>query len=225
VVGVQPFGGQGLSGTGPKAGGPWMMQRLRTGTDAQALAPVGVTARDAPPLELAALAAWAAGNGRAELLTICDRYRETTPIGCRHELPGPTGETNVLDYRPRGRVLCRAGDAAACELQIAAVIATANRALIEESRWARALVRELPPAVAKRVDWTERLESAEFELALVDRESDCAALRRQLAQRDGPRVRVLHGGPQYGLQWMAAERVVSTNTTAAGGNASLLTLD
>lgn len=28
VVGVQPFGGQGKSGTGPKAGGPYYMHRL-----------------------------------------------------------------------------------------------------------------------------------------------------------------------------------------------------
>ena len=28
VVGVQPFGGHGLSGTGPKAGGPFYLQRL-----------------------------------------------------------------------------------------------------------------------------------------------------------------------------------------------------
>ena len=28
VVGVQPFGGEGLSGTGPKAGGPWYLTRL-----------------------------------------------------------------------------------------------------------------------------------------------------------------------------------------------------
>src|SRR3546814_8442336 len=28
VVGVQPFGGQGLSGTGPKAGGPLYIRRL-----------------------------------------------------------------------------------------------------------------------------------------------------------------------------------------------------
>ena len=27
VVGVQPFGGQGLSGTGPKAGGPEALSR------------------------------------------------------------------------------------------------------------------------------------------------------------------------------------------------------
>jgi RHH-type proline utilization regulon transcriptional repressor/proline dehydrogenase/delta 1-pyrroline-5-carboxylate dehydrogenase len=225
VVGVQPFGGEGLSGTGPKAGGPWMMRRLRTGTDAQALAPLGATARDEAPPELALLAAWAAQNKHADLQRVCDRYREATPIGCRHELPGPTGETNVLDYRPRGRVLCRASDADACVQQIAAVVATSNRALLEESPWARALVRELPPEVARRIDWTGSVGSAEFEVALTDRESDCLALRRQLAQRDGARVRVLLGGPEYGLQWMVAERVVSTNTTAAGGNASLLTLD
>ena len=28
VVGVQPFGGEGLSGTGPKAGGPHYLRRL-----------------------------------------------------------------------------------------------------------------------------------------------------------------------------------------------------
>jgi RHH-type proline utilization regulon transcriptional repressor/proline dehydrogenase/delta 1-pyrroline-5-carboxylate dehydrogenase len=28
VVGLQPFGGEGLSGTGPKAGGPHYLQRL-----------------------------------------------------------------------------------------------------------------------------------------------------------------------------------------------------
>jgi len=30
VVGVQPFGGEGLSGTGPKAGGPQYLFRLTT---------------------------------------------------------------------------------------------------------------------------------------------------------------------------------------------------
>jgi RHH-type proline utilization regulon transcriptional repressor/proline dehydrogenase/delta 1-pyrroline-5-carboxylate dehydrogenase len=225
VVGVQPFGGEGLSGTGPKAGGPWMMQRLRTGTDAQALAPCEPVMRDAAAPELTALAAWAAEQGHAELLRVCNRYREATPIGCRHELAGPTGESNVLDYRPRGRVLCVSGAAAACRLQIAAALATSNRALLEESAWARAMVAELPAPVAARIDWTRRWESELFEVALVDMASDALALRRQLAQRDGARVRVLHAGPEYGLQWMVAERVISTNTTAAGGNASLLTLD
>ena len=36
VVGVQPFGGEGLSGTGPKAGGPLYLLRLLAERPAQA---------------------------------------------------------------------------------------------------------------------------------------------------------------------------------------------
>jgi len=225
VVGVQPFGGEGLSGTGPKAGGPWMLARLRAETDAQALAPSDVSERDPQPPELEQLARWAADSGRGELARMCELYRDRTPIGCRHELSGPTGESNVLDYRPRGRVLCQAADPGACLLQLAAVLATANRALLEDLPWTGALAAQLPPPVRARIDLDRDPVRAAFELALADRNSDAAALRRRLAQRDGARVRVLQGGPEYGLQWMVAERAVSTNTTAAGGNASLLTLD
>ncbi|TJV71308.1 MAG: aldehyde dehydrogenase family protein, partial [Mesorhizobium sp.] len=34
VVGSQPFGGEGLSGTGPKAGGPHYLRRFRKGPQA-----------------------------------------------------------------------------------------------------------------------------------------------------------------------------------------------
>ncbi len=43
TVGVQPFGGEGLSGTGPKAGGPHYLPRLvqvsvmRTGVPSRAI--------------------------------------------------------------------------------------------------------------------------------------------------------------------------------------------
>ena len=39
VVGVQPFGGEGLSGTGPKAGGPWMLKRLQHASSIDATLP------------------------------------------------------------------------------------------------------------------------------------------------------------------------------------------
>ena len=37
VVGVQPFGGEGLSGTGPKAGGPIYLYRLMQNCSAKKL--------------------------------------------------------------------------------------------------------------------------------------------------------------------------------------------
>src|SRR3546814_5554963 len=47
VVGVQPFGGRGLSGTGPKAGGPLYLTKLVA--NAQTEAPGG-NASDSPVL-------------------------------------------------------------------------------------------------------------------------------------------------------------------------------
>ena len=111
VVGVQPFGGEGLSGTGPKAGGPLYLLRLlaarpdaggaRRGPrlGAEALAPIrGLPmATRAPP----AIAARAAGRwlaaGRAGRLdrgasTALPRIAGRPP----RVLPGPTGERNTL---------------------------------------------------------------------------------------------------------------------------------
>ena len=39
VVGVQPFGGEGLSGTGPKAGGPLYLRRLVRGASSSGARP------------------------------------------------------------------------------------------------------------------------------------------------------------------------------------------
>ncbi len=50
TVGVQPFGGEGLSGTGPKAGGPLYLHRLLA--TAPAHAPQGLLARGGQPLDL-----------------------------------------------------------------------------------------------------------------------------------------------------------------------------
>ncbi|MBV2182641.1 MAG: trifunctional transcriptional regulator/proline dehydrogenase/L-glutamate gamma-semialdehyde dehydrogenase [Castellaniella sp.] len=51
TVGVQPFGGEGLSGTGPKAGGPLYLHRLLS-VSTNTLPVDGVVGQDAQPLEL-----------------------------------------------------------------------------------------------------------------------------------------------------------------------------
>ena len=58
------------------------------------------------------------------------------------------------------------------------------------------------------------------------------AVNQAVAARPGPLVPVhgvtraaLAAGPAgYALEWLLLERSVSTNTTAAGGNASLMTI-
>ncbi|MCT4682419.1 MAG: L-glutamate gamma-semialdehyde dehydrogenase, partial [Roseicyclus sp.] len=102
VVGSQPFGGEGLSGTGPKAGGPHYLPRFTmAGTRGQTRfsdEPRGPAERGALEAALAALP-----DPRDRVLSVTD-------------LPGPTGESNRLSTHPRGRVLCLGpGEAAAAE--------------------------------------------------------------------------------------------------------------
>src|SRR5262249_33539725 len=102
VVGVQPFGGEGLSGTGPKAGGPLYIERLRhSSTLAARFAAPAASAQQGALPDLIALREWAAHHGDAALAATCANYADTTPLGRVIDLPGPTGESNQETFHPR----------------------------------------------------------------------------------------------------------------------------
>jgi RHH-type proline utilization regulon transcriptional repressor/proline dehydrogenase/delta 1-pyrroline-5-carboxylate dehydrogenase len=82
IVGSQPFGGEGLSGTGPKAGGPNYLPRF----SAPDLADVSPT--------------WAASAPLPALPPHTPQTLDTL------SLPGPTGESNRLSTLPRSALLC-----------------------------------------------------------------------------------------------------------------------
>jgi len=134
VVGVQPFGGEGLSGTGPKAGGPHYLDRFIM--SATASPPPGdetlsgghgsITSIDwqafiaaAQPLH----SAWERDAGRFDtLMQACAALPEVLAaralawlasaravLEADILLPGPTGERNTLVLRGRGAVLCLGG--------------------------------------------------------------------------------------------------------------------
>ncbi|MGR3636182.1 MAG: bifunctional proline dehydrogenase/L-glutamate gamma-semialdehyde dehydrogenase PutA [Shimia sp.] len=89
IVGSQPFGGEGLSGTGPKAGGPHYLTRF--------------TAPDsAPALPASAWSNPAAATDLQDRITAAIRSKaQTSTI-----LPGPTGESNRHTTEARSPVLC-----------------------------------------------------------------------------------------------------------------------
>ena len=242
VVGVQPFGGEGLSGTGPKAGGPWTVARLQRPGGILSLAPLALgAARVADiPVALRALQDCLHVGGSAALAALCAEYSHCTPIGCRFDLPGATGESNVLQYRPRGAALCLAADdgpLVADDLlcQLVAVAATGNHAVLPDTAQARRVVAALPAVVQELVEWTGTEGTAQeagagYQLVLVCGAADAAAglaltLRRSLARRPGARIPVLLAQDgRYALDRMVVEQVVTVNTAAAGGNASLMSL-
>ena len=113
IVGSQPFGGEGLSGTGPKAGGPNYLARFRK-HPASAVAE-GWTLQDSKDRLTKALKA-AGSKGTVTKTT----------------LPGPTGESNVLTVMPRGPILCLGPGADAAKAQAKAVEALGGGAVMAQ---------------------------------------------------------------------------------------------
>ncbi len=226
VVGAQPFGGLGLSGTGPKAGGPLYLKRLL------AAAPLDWPELPAGQPRAAALhfADFVGARGGAELGVLCLKIAKSSRCGASVELPGPVGERNLYSLEPRGAVLCDALGEAALLAQIACALATGNRALLRGAP-AAALVAALPRELAERV----ALAGADdrCNAALTDREGAALTdLVAELARREGPITPVfrvsaqrLRQGEAPPLDFLLGERSLCVNTAAAGGNASLMAID
>ncbi|WP_082746317.1 L-glutamate gamma-semialdehyde dehydrogenase, partial [Sphingomonas sp. CCH5-D11] len=214
VVGVQPFGGRGLSGTGPKAGGPLYLGRLVRGA-IEAPAGTSITA-DAAARDLAL---WL-GNGGDEATAA--RVRDiaaASPLGLETELDGPVGERNLYALHPRGRILLLPETREGLMAQLTAGLATGNDLVVDA-----ALRTDLPAPVAARVHWSANWASeGPYAGALI--EGDAARVRdlqQRIAALDGPIVLTQAG--DYRLEWLVEEVSTSINTTAAGGNASLMAM-
>ncbi|MGO9485873.1 MAG: bifunctional proline dehydrogenase/L-glutamate gamma-semialdehyde dehydrogenase PutA [Rhodomicrobium sp.] len=229
VVGVQPFGGEGLSGTGPKAGGPLMLHRLlRKGPLPDLRGKRGVAKPDA----LRIFAEWAeAGAGgvlkpgeHARLRKFLQLYRETSPAGQVLLLPGPVGEENRLLLLPRGCVLGIAGSAFDAVHQFAAALATGNRFVLALADGLAPLRNVLPSALHPHIEFASEWQKAAFDAVLLCDDARIAEVERVLAARPGAIVQIICGEPEFRLFRLIKEKCISVNTAAAGGNASLMTI-
>ncbi|CAN5138614.1 trifunctional transcriptional regulator/proline dehydrogenase/L-glutamate gamma-semialdehyde dehydrogenase [soil metagenome] len=160
VVGVQPFGGMGLSGTGPKAGGPLYLYRLLQAGQAQgnlalAALPAMPVSRTAPPAiernpaelpslralqsldaalqgpKFEALSGWWSSGDAARAAVACEGYRAHGVLGQRFTLPGPTGEANCYQLLPRGAVWAAPQTALGLVHHVAAALASGNPCWLE----------------------------------------------------------------------------------------------
>ncbi|MFO1255709.1 MAG: trifunctional transcriptional regulator/proline dehydrogenase/L-glutamate gamma-semialdehyde dehydrogenase [Sphingomonadaceae bacterium] len=214
IVGVQPFGGRGLSGTGPKAGGPMYLGRLVSTAPAATVQ----AAEAAGPL--AEFAHWLEQEGETQAAGIARRYADVSMLGAEAELPGPVGERNVYALHPRGTILMQPATRAGLYEQMAAVLATGNHGVLAEMELPTGLPRNVAAAFSASPD-------ADLSAALVEggRERVAAAVARA-ASLPGPIVPV-HAAREdrplaYQCDWLVEEVSTSINTTAAGGNASLM---
>lgn len=283
VVGVQPFGGRGLSGTGPKAGGPFYMTRLvKDNLDIveavladdkrQALAQAPATdnaveqalqqANKAQyPWQRASIVqrssvlrqflAKLASNSvvvrqEADLQQVLASARGLLAF-IEHELaspiqlPGPTGEANYLHLEARGVVACVRDETACFKYWVlsiltalcagnAVVVAVDEKDLAEADAIRKVLIAaNLHPAlfsVVKLAQLKALISHPLTAAAVVEPTSAVKALTGEfIAARDGA-ISPLITTPadERLLHRLVTEKTVTINTTAAGGNASLMTM-
>ncbi len=241
VVGVQPFGGEGKSGTGPKAGGPlylWRLQKNRSapatllanpdlhGVIASGSGGMLAAQTTAAARALAAFEQWSMRTGHASLASQIARYAVLSLNGTVLSLPGPTGESNTLRFKPRGEILCCADSVDALLNQIAATLVTGNTALIGQ-----AAAKLLPPELAAILHGQVRIAAdaslTDMPVAGVLADSHHAhALRQACAEREGAIIPVIAmpTDAPWPIWRLIAEQAVCVNTTASGGNASLMAM-
>jgi RHH-type proline utilization regulon transcriptional repressor/proline dehydrogenase/delta 1-pyrroline-5-carboxylate dehydrogenase len=199
VVGSQPFGGEGLSGTGPKAGGPAYLGRLSA-------APVGTAADQGGD--------WVDAAKVAAALTALPAGIAATSA---EDLPGPTGELNRLSIHPRGPVLCLGPGAQAAAAQAEAAHAAGCGSVI---------VAPAPHGPGTRIAGRlhpEDLAAMDAPVAAVLWWGDvdqARAIRRALAARKGPITPLVMAADP--AEWLVLERHLCVDVTAAGGDAALL---
>lgn len=240
IVGSQPFGGEGLSGTGPKAGGPLYLTRFRRTAKAEDLPAPEATAvkADAIKATLKKIDArnWAARPDRVSALRgalsgskglIRKALSETAGFDMSPQtLPGPTGESNRLRLYPKGTVLCLGPTTDVAVAQaVQALGAGCGVLIILPGAEAAAKPLKAAGAPVATLDGTvdaETLTSLQgvAVVAAAGASDWTRELRIALAQRDGPILPLVT--ETIAPERFVLERHLCIDTTAAGGNASLL---
>lgn len=197
VVGSQPFGGEGLSGTGPKAGGAHYLKRFQQYA-------VNREADDA--LDQAV--------DIGKLQKLIDGAIPTASLLETIELPGPTGESNALRLYAKGVVLCLGPTAAVASRQAQEASALGCVAIAIAAGIQEPLTGVLSPDQLAEITGIDAViyegsneRQKEYRAALAKRDRAIVALITTLAEVK---------------ERCVLERHVCVDTTAAGGNATLL---
>lgn len=268
VVGVQPFGGRGLSGTGPKAGGPAYLQSMVCTKEKSAAISLSLPAPDANSKADKTIAKVVKAQGIWESIGFDARLNqlrrllanmanlESVPnleamlhnsqdslhsmdeqfsaVKC---LPGPTGESNLLGYEARGVLLVmKPVEQSFCHFfaPLVSALLAGNGLVVELQEGDKELFQHLL-AFAKEVDMPANLIcAADQQLVACALQSASLAgvvvpgfsveLQAILAKRDGAILPQIQANDRFFEQRLLVEKTVTTDTTAAGGNASLMSI-
>ena len=224
VVGVQPFGGHSKSGTGPKAGGQNYLQRLTRGGHWQA--PATTTAGSADEAALSQILdavkqSDLTADAKTRLQKIADDARKTTLRHAIERLGGPTGETNENRWHMPTTIALYGGDLEQSLAVLIPIAAAGGRAAVNSGHPLAAWKNRLGGII--HISHGNICGKATHVIALSPLPAE---EKTALAARDGVIIKIHPADADGNVDILPLyhENSRSTNTTAAGGNASLMAM-
>jgi RHH-type transcriptional regulator, proline utilization regulon repressor / proline dehydrogenase / delta 1-pyrroline-5-carboxylate dehydrogenase len=228
VVGVQPFGGEGLSGTGPKAGGPLYLYRLMQHCSHKKLAQPFATEKSTQVIEnktYPLFKDWVKNTFTQAHITFPDECC----VGQSFELQGPTGEKNQYTVLARQKILSLADNEIDQIHQLLAIFAiNSSPVILSTQPFILKYINNMPKEIAERFMMIQDLQQEHFDAVLHHGTSQqLKELQITIAEKTGAIIGITHlnsGEYHIPLERLLIERAISINTAAAGGNASLMTM-
>lgn len=221
IVGVQPFGGRGLSGTGPKAGALFIIRRLLKRAPVYDLLP-----KQTPPTIAQQWIKWLE-QYKPDFLPLAQDLLSHTIVGTKMELKGPVGEENIYSLSPRGTVLCIAKTEDILLRQITVALGCGNSILLLADNKITDWYEQLPHYLQQEISKVKKAD--EKPCVVILGENDCPEFenaRQALAFTDHGIVSAFEVDENLNpSDFLMEEQSISINTTAAGGNASLMTIE
>ncbi len=236
IVGSQPFGGEGLSGTGPKAGGLHALhgysRNLQHGKTSEQILKlydghVEVNSLIKPSLSFDEKFI---KKLQQEFFSIDVQFFEflhetVNTYALKHSLPSPTGETNELSYQAKGAALCLGPSSADALIQTIMALALGNSAisLITQKNYSSLIKLGFDKNNIIRLingPNSNLFNSKKYDTILYF--GDLLSVERELENKREEIIPIMNS--IYEPWQLVKERVITIDTTASGGNANLLAL-
>ena len=227
VVGVQPFGGEGLSGTGPKAGGPIYLYKLLQHCELPKQ-PFGTVKNLSEQFDLPSDQCY------QEFQTWTQQHHPELKLHtypkpmALYELPGPTGESNQYHVVARQRVLVISEHKEALLYQLNALLSLNTQiCILPENGLAMKMIQSMPKTLQQKFVMLKSINDAYDAVLHQGSIESLKQLQQNIVERNGAIVGITHmkqANAMIPLEPFLIERAISINTAAAGGNASLMTL-
>ena len=228
VVGVQPFGGEGLSGTGPKAGGPLYVYRLMHKISEKKFhSPFAcqIYSTEKKLDAFYALLEWLKQHPNIQ-------FKQPTDVGCQQTfvLKSATGESNRYRLLARTNILALSEPIEMTVQHLLSVFSLGSRVvLLSNNAFIHLYFQQLPAAVQSQIQLIHDLNEGQFDAVLhYGCSRELQHIQQHLAHRTSSIIPLIHTDyheTDIPLERLLIERAVSINTAAAGGNTSLMMLN